>query len=146
MTTLYPFSGWLRPYSVAYLGESGHEPKKNVIRMRCKKVKILDRVRSRKGAYPKCGYHSRVNNFECEAICLERRNMKKISSYKVRKVVDKNTDHQMPGEACEARKTKNIWQDMESELLWSFYYNMFTCGIPMNHMVIFRTLEKTACI
>jgi hypothetical protein len=32
---------------------------------------------------------------------------------------------------------------MESELLGSFYDDMFACRIPPNHMVIFRTLEET---
>ena len=31
---------------------------------------------------------------------------------------------------------------MESELLWSFYDDMFACRIPTNHMVIFRTFEE----
>jgi hypothetical protein len=32
---------------------------------------------------------------------------------------------------------------MEGELLWSFYDDVFTLGIPADHVVIFRALEET---
>ena len=38
--------------------------------------------------------------------------------------------------------TIDTWKDMESELLWSFYDDMFACRIPTNHMVVFGTLEE----
>jgi hypothetical protein len=31
---------------------------------------------------------------------------------------------------------------MESELLWSFYDDMFACRIPTDHMVIFGTFQE----
>jgi len=53
--------------------------------MRWEKVKVLDRVRW-KVPTPNAGINKVNINFEREAICLECRIMKTISSYKVRKL------------------------------------------------------------
>lgn len=47
---------------------------------------------------------------------------------------------QLPGEACEAGLTIYTRQDMQCKLLWSLYDDMFSCWIPADHMMIFRTL------
>ena len=48
----------------------------------------------------------------------------------------------MSGEAGESGLTIDTWKDMESELLWSFYDDMFACRIPTNHMVVFGTFQE----
>ena len=53
------------------------------------------------------------------------------------------THVQLSGEACEARLTINGRKDMEGELLWLFYDDVFSGWIPPNHVMVFRTFEKT---
>lgn len=38
--------------------------------------------------------------------------------------------------------TIDTWKDMESELLWSFYDDMFARRVPTNHVVVFWTFEE----
>lgn len=48
----------------------------------------------------------------------------------------------MPREAGKARLAIYGGQNMESELLWPLYDDMFTLRIPAYHMVIFWPLEE----
>jgi hypothetical protein len=53
------------------------------------------------------------------------------------------THVQLSGEACEARLTINGRKHMEGELFWFFYDDVFSSWIPPNHMMVFKTFEKT---
>ena len=38
--------------------------------------------------------------------------------------------------------TINAWKDMESELLWALDDDVFTSGVPANHVVVLWALEE----
>jgi len=49
----------------------------------------------------------------------------------------------LPGEARESRLTVYAWEDVKSQLLWSFDDDVLACWIPANHVVVFWSLEET---
>jgi len=49
----------------------------------------------------------------------------------------------LPGEARESRLTVYAWEDVKSQLLWSFDDDVLACWIPPNHVVVFWALEES---
>lgn len=50
---------------------------------------------------------------------------------------------ELTGEGGESRLSINAGEDMEGELLWPLNDDLFTLGVPSNHMVVFGFFEKT---
>jgi hypothetical protein len=68
--------------------------------------------------------------------CLFERGRKEEREGKLR---EEKIYIELAGEASKSGLTIDTWKDMESELLWSLYDDMFACRIPTNHMVVFWT-------
>jgi len=39
--------------------------------------------------------------------------------------------------------TIDAGEDMESQLLWPFYDDVFACGIPADHVMVFWAFKET---
>lgn len=56
---------------------------------------------------------------------------------------ERSTDVELPRKGSKSGLTVDTWEDMEGELLWTLHDDVFTGGIPSDHVMVLWTLEET---
>lgn len=56
---------------------------------------------------------------------------------------ERSTDVELPRKGSESGLTVDAWEDVESELLRTFYDDVFAGGVPSDHVMVLWTLEET---